>query len=391
MSLTKPIQENVLSNEQLLKNFADISDELLNLKIISTDSYTGEIGEYIACQLFKLKKSKKVNKAVDGVSAKGEKYQIKAKVGVNFSFSTARIDTTLFDFLVVIYFDINYTPKKVIRIASNRIESNIVRITNTNISKYEDVSLSTFSLPKKHYEAIASFADIYNQLLKSGLIRSRRIVGDIGEFYACSKLGLIISDSSTQKGYDAKHPNGLTFEIKTRRVYESNRRNHEGRRLNNLEGKTADYLIVVVLNREFKCAGMWLVPMANIPNKKSANLRIVNNVKGTLNIVSSKVSYLNTGRKFSSFEDLLGQKTSQSAKNSHKVNKKKITNKVMDEMEIIDAEFRNKNRASIQSRPKSLSGIIIASIKKHDDTGGCVTVLMLIFLLLYILSLVFTN
>jgi hypothetical protein len=58
---------------------------------------------------------------------------------------------------------------------------------------------------------------------------------------------------------------------------------------------------VVALDRAFKCAGMWLIPMKNIVNKKSAHLQIVNHTQGTLNIVPSKISWLETGDKFTSF------------------------------------------------------------------------------------------
>ena len=58
--------------EQLLDNFADKSDQLFDLGVTSTDSFTGEIGEYIVCKHFNLKKSNRVTQAVDGVSATGE-------------------------------------------------------------------------------------------------------------------------------------------------------------------------------------------------------------------------------------------------------------------------------------------------------------------------------
>lgn len=43
--------------EILLDNFADKSDQLFDLGVTSTDSFTGEIGEYVVCKHFNLKKS----------------------------------------------------------------------------------------------------------------------------------------------------------------------------------------------------------------------------------------------------------------------------------------------------------------------------------------------
>ena len=77
-------------------------------------------------------------------------------------------------------------------------------------------------------------------------------------------MNLKLSSNKNEKGLDAIGQGGLTFEIKTRRVYDSERRTSETRRINNLIGKNADYLIVVTLNHAFECSGMWIMPMKNI-------------------------------------------------------------------------------------------------------------------------------
>ncbi|MBK6819429.1 MAG: hypothetical protein IPG85_07430 [Bacteroidetes bacterium] len=61
-------------------------------------------------------------------------------------------------------------------------------------------------------------------LVEAGIIRSKRVVGDIGEYYACKKLNLVLCNNKIQKGFDAIDINGNTYEIKTRRVYQSSRR-----------------------------------------------------------------------------------------------------------------------------------------------------------------------
>ena len=69
-----------------LEDFANASDKLFELGVITTDSFTGEIGEYIACKYFHLTKMHKVARAIDGICSKGYKYQIKAKVVSNDNF-----------------------------------------------------------------------------------------------------------------------------------------------------------------------------------------------------------------------------------------------------------------------------------------------------------------
>lgn len=109
--------------EELLNRFADLSDTLFDLGITTTDSFTGEIGEYVACRHFKLKKSDRVKRAVDGVCELGNNYQVKAKIvsNNNFNYNIDKLDTTAFSFLVNVYFDRNYCPIKIIRILNSMI------------------------------------------------------------------------------------------------------------------------------------------------------------------------------------------------------------------------------------------------------------------------------
>lgn len=292
--------------EILLEKFANANDTLFRLGITSTDSFTGEIGEYIACKHFRLNKSKRVTKSVDGVCELGNNYQIKAKIVTknNFNYNITNLDTASFHFLVIVYFDKEYNPIKILRIPSYKILDRKISITSAILnSGIEIINKSEINIPTVEQRAIHEFSSIYNSLETNGIIRSRRVVGDIGEFYACRRLNLIISENKNEKGIDARDKNGLTFEIKTRRVYQSDRRISENRRLNNLVGKSADYLIVVTIDRTFKCSGMWLIPMRNLVNPKSANLKIVNTTIGVQNLIPSKINWLSSGSSFSSFNE----------------------------------------------------------------------------------------
>ena len=285
---------------QLLEDFADKSDVLFDLGVISTDSFTGEIGEYIACKHFNLDKSARSNKAVDGICKKGEKYQIKAKVisGSNYTYTMTNLQPALFDKLVVVFFDELYNPLRLVVINSNKIQGSNFRLSVSNSTVFENIESKKIKVSAKIKSAINDFALAYKALQENKIIRSKRIVGDIGEFYACKKLNLLISEKLNEKGIDARDKNGKTFEIKTRRVYESGRRISETRRLNNLDGKSADFLIVVIIDHCFKCCGMWIIPMKNIINPKSANLKIVNTTEGVLNVIPSQIAWLNSGKSF---------------------------------------------------------------------------------------------
>lgn len=285
-----------------LEDFANASDKLFELGVITTDSFTGEIGEYIACKYFHLTKMHKVARAIDGICSKGYKYQIKAKVvsNDNFNYNITNLYSREFNFLAVVYFDKSYNPLKILKIPSTKIKGTTFRITVSDITTY-NCDITNLRLPSKVRTAINRFAKAYEQLEENKIIRSRRIVGDIGEFYACRRLNLHLCTNRNEKGYDADNKQGLRFEIKTRRVYESGRRSSKTRRINNLVGKDADYLIVVTIDRAFRCSGMWIMPMRNIINPKSAHLGIVNTTLGVKNLIPSKIDWLQTGEKFKSF------------------------------------------------------------------------------------------
>lgn len=334
----------------LLDKFADLSDKLFELGITTTDSFTGEIGEYVVCKHFKLKKTNRVTQAVDGICELGNNYQVKAKVvsNNNFNYNITRLDKIAFHYLAVVYFDKKYNPIKILRIPSSKIKGDQISITSSLMnSGIEIIDKSEIKIPAVSRKAINDFAKAYDELEESGIIRSRRIVGDIGESYACKRLGLIISESKTEKGVDARDKNGLTFEIKTRRVYDSERRISETRRLNNLVGKSADYLIVVALDRTFKCAGMWLIPMQNLTNPKSANLKVVNTTPGTKNLIPSKISWLETGEKFTSLNLKKKVTTRPVSKNKIKAKPKQIIQKKTNSNQLVLIEdFGNTDKES---------------------------------------------
>lgn len=281
----------------LLSQFADQSDRLFDLGIIRTDSFTGEIGEYVASLVYNLKNTERVTRAVDGIDKKGKKYQVKAKVVENekVNYGIGNLDIDEIDYLVIVYFDLYYTPKRIIKIHSNQLPKGKVGISNKflNSIKYKIIDSKDIKIPKAKQTEISKFGELYESLRENEIIRSRRIVGDLGEFYACQHLNLTLNENKNEKGVDALDKKGVRYEVKTRRVYESGRRKGKTRRLNNLVGKESKYLIVVVLDRSFKCAGMWKMPMKNVYNPKSAHLQIVNTTPGVQNIVKSKIDWLN--------------------------------------------------------------------------------------------------
>ena len=135
--------------EELLKNFANQSDKLFSMGVIRTDSFTGEIGEYIAKQHFNLKLPSRVERAIDGVDPYGKKYQVKAKVeSKKRSLSVTNLDIYEVDYLCAVYFDINYDPLRIVRIQNDYFPSSNFRINKKflNTIKYEEFSSEDISI-----------------------------------------------------------------------------------------------------------------------------------------------------------------------------------------------------------------------------------------------------
>lgn len=279
----------------LLNDFADQSDKLFKMQIIRTDSFTGEIGEFVAKEHFNLTLADKVVRAIDGTDAYGYKYQVKSKVISNKgSLRVTNLDIYEVNYLCAVYFDVFYNPIRIIRLQQEYFPGSNFSINNKFLKdkEYDEYLSGDINLKPSIQKELNIFGELFTKLKDSGVVRSRKIVGDIGEYYACNKLGLIQNKNNTEKGFDAKDTNSKTYEIKTRRVYESGRRKGNSRRINGLVNKSADFLIVVVLDHGFNCNGMWKMPFSNIIDPKSAHLSIVKNTPETETIIPTSIQWL---------------------------------------------------------------------------------------------------
>ena len=277
-----------MSTSPLLKEFASQSDKLFNLGILRSDSFTGDIGEFFARKFYNLSLVNKSTKEIDAIDNANLTYQIKSSTG-----SSIRLTNKSYDYLVCIYFDNLYNIKKIIKIASKDIVNDKFTVNNKFLSnaKHINENLTNIHIENDLLLEIKKFGMIYNKLIQENIIKSKRVVGDLGEHYASRKLNLILNTNKSEKGYDALDEYGETYEIKTRRVYDSERRKSNSRRIRIL-GKTAKWLIVVTLDKNFECNGMWKMLMKDVNNPKSAHLGVVKSTKDVEIIVNSSIEWL---------------------------------------------------------------------------------------------------
>lgn len=275
-----------MSDAQLLEAFVQASDALFDAGITRSDSFTGDIGEFVASRTLGLVLEGRSTATIDATKD-GKGYQVKSIANANrrAAVSLGRLKSG-FEVLVCVRLSLLYKPVEVIEIdredlpeGARSVNESLLRVTLCRRHTSFPVAV-TSALP-----LLTALGRAHQALLDNGLIRSRRsVVGDIGEAYAAEVLHLTLADDHTNAGYDAVDTEGQTFEIKTRRVYSSARRTSETRRINGLVGKLADTLVVVQLDRAFRCTGMWRMPLRNVINPKSANMTNILRTPGIVRV-----------------------------------------------------------------------------------------------------------
>jgi len=88
-------------------------------------------------------------------------------------------------------------------------------------------------------------ANSLKSLKEDGIIRTKNLVGDLGEYYCCQLFNLIPNKNVVETGYDAKDKEGRTVEIKTRRT-------PEGKAKLIFRSFNFDYCLYVELNEHFE-------------------------------------------------------------------------------------------------------------------------------------------
>ncbi|TXI67000.1 MAG: hypothetical protein E6Q46_03940 [Flavobacterium sp.] len=87
-------------------------------------------------------------------------------------------------------------------------------------------------------------AEALRSLRAKNIIRTKNLVGDLGEYYCKEKIGLKLEENAVNKGFDAIDTDGLKVEIKTRRTT-------EGRSKVIFRSFDFDYCLYVELNENY--------------------------------------------------------------------------------------------------------------------------------------------
>lgn len=112
----------------------------------------------------------------------------------------------------------------------------------------------------QHVDAVCALARATAMLRAAGVIRSARVVGDLGEWYAETLFGGVRAKGQTQKGWDvAAEGCGERLQVKAQRYDKGNRWNY-------LDGDPAlfTHLVVVILTDDYRLRAVYKVPSAEL-------------------------------------------------------------------------------------------------------------------------------
>jgi hypothetical protein len=106
---------------------------------------------------------------------------------------------------------------------------------------------------------LALYANILDELQKRNIVHStNNPAGNYAEKLAAETLGLTMQPEST-KGFDAKDPKGVRYEIKGRRPTSKNH-SRQLSALRDLTTKHFDYLIGIIFHEDFQILKACIIP-----------------------------------------------------------------------------------------------------------------------------------
>ncbi len=92
---------------------------------------------------------------------------------------------------------------------------------------------------------LKSIAESLKSLQGAGIIRTKNLVGDLGEYYCQEFTNLTLNRSTVESGFDAVDANGKKVEIKTRRLPSNQSKVF-------FRGFDFDYCLYIELNQYFE-------------------------------------------------------------------------------------------------------------------------------------------
>ena len=113
---------------------------------------------------------------------------------------------------------------------------------------------------------LSDYSNIILKLKRLGVLKTSRILSDVGAYFVCNKMGLTRANNPVNMGYNAVDNKGLKYEIKTRKTITGDKPTV----FTIMEGqlKHSDYLIYVEFDHLWNMERLLKIPS----NKVKPNL-----------------------------------------------------------------------------------------------------------------------
>jgi len=116
------------------------------------------------------------------------------------------------------------------------------------------------------------------KLYELGVIRSSKIVAELGEYYAMKEYGLQLAKNKIQKGYDLIDDLKVRYQVKCRRVYDNPSRSTKSKHLiKGLEKDGYDMAIIIEIGHDYDLIKIFSVSRKRIIEKfgkKMSNITV---------------------------------------------------------------------------------------------------------------------
>ena len=114
---------------------------------------------------------------------------------------------------------------------------------------------------EQQVDAVVGLATAIHRLREMGVIRSRRFIGDLGEWYIATLYNGVQPSSQTQKGWDIQLPTGDRLQVKTVSFDKGNLWSYV-----NADPATFDRYLFLVLSDAFVIKFLYDIPSPQLPS-----------------------------------------------------------------------------------------------------------------------------
>ncbi len=114
-------------------------------------------------------------------------------------------------------------------------------------------------------EALQLISKGESMLLEHGIIRTTKIVAEIGEYYAAKEYGLQLATNTVQKGYDLIDGDGIKYQVKCRRRFDNRyRKSRNIGLIRGLQKEGYDVAIIVEVGEQFELVQIFSISRSKI-------------------------------------------------------------------------------------------------------------------------------